>query len=172
MSTWKGGFDESGPSFILSWQPLAESILTEGHESILTEDHEGLRVHSRLATKSCFADTDSRILRFAFSKVLIITVHVFHALKYYLPSQFQRIRSRGCTTLLSSIMKCCTPMSCYQWHDMFLVLRATKNKKEQLLTSMSSGRWVTSCCVQSSKRRCSRVDEVEASTMCDASCSC
>ena len=34
-----------------------------------------------------------------------------------------------------------------------------KNKKQHLLTSMS--RWVTSCCVQSSKRRCSRVDEVE-----------
>ena len=77
MRTSKGGFDESGPSIVHSWQPLAESILTDGHESILTEGHEGLRVRSRLSTKSFFADTDSRILRFAFSKVLIITVHVF-----------------------------------------------------------------------------------------------
>ena len=78
MRTSKGGFDESGPSIIHSWQPLAESTLTEGHESILTDGHEGLRVHSRLATKSCFADTDSKaFLRFAFSKVFIITVHVF-----------------------------------------------------------------------------------------------
>ena len=39
----------------------------------------------------------------------------FHALKCFPTAEFQRLRSRGSTTLLSRFMKCCTPMSCFQW---------------------------------------------------------
>ena len=37
----------------------------------------------------------------------------------FLPAKFQWLRSRGSMTLPSRILKCCAPMSCYQWHDMF-----------------------------------------------------
>ena len=55
----------------------------------------------------------------------------------------QRQWSRGSTTLLARIVKCCTPMSCYRWHDMFQwFLRACLRERRCWLQPRRIFKWL------------------------------